>query len=448
MDRRKFLKQYSLGSLGGFFIPLFEPSFFQRGALSEEVNYKGKVLIIGAGVAGLYAGYILKSKGIDFEILEASPQYGGRLAKLTGFANFPVDLGAQWLHGKNNLIGQLIRKSKTKVTLDQGKATYWFNNQLVSRLPMNIDIFEGDNLPDISFAEHALQEGLGDEYRYIVENIAGDYGADSSRISVFHTNFEFENWTSGEKDFRFQETFFDLIEKQIAYPIKDRIKHNTVVTQIDYTHKDILVLDADNNQYSAQKVIVTVPINILKSKDIKFTPQLPSEKTVAFSKIGMDAGMKVFFRFSHKFYDKYISGGQLCAAYVDDSLGKKPKDNVLFAFVMGKQAEYLTSLGSDEAITAALLQELDLMYRGQATASFLDSYVQNWTTNPFVKGAYSYSTIGMGNAREIAARSIDNRIYFAGEAMNTNGHHQSVHGASETGYREVMKILNDLKNGF
>jgi lysine-specific histone demethylase 1B len=51
----------------------------------------------------------------------------------------------------------------------------------------------------------------------------------------------------------------------------------------------------------------------------------------------------------------------------------------------------------------------------------------------------------MGNAREISAQSVDKKLYFAGEAMNINGHHQTVQGAIETGYREVVNILNDLK---
>ena len=112
---------------------------------------------------------------------------------------------------------------------------------------------------------------------------------------------------------------------------------------------------------------------------------------------------------------------------------------------MGEQAEYLTSLGSDSAITSELLKELDTMYKGKATASFLASHVQNWTTNPFIRGAYSYSTIGMGDARVVAAKPIEEKIYFAGEAMNTNGHHQTVHGAVESGYNAVLSLLKQLK---
>jgi len=102
-------------------------------------------------------------------------------------------------------------------------------------------------------------------------------------------------------------------------------------------------------------------------------------------------------------------------------------------------------LGSDSAITNALLQELDTMYNGQATASFVASHVQNWTTNPYVRGAYSYSTVGIGDARKVASESVDKKLYFAGEAMNVNGHHQTVHGAIETGYREVINLITDVR---
>ncbi len=446
MDRRVFIQKSTVFSIGGLLIPSALLSSCRKETLFEDVKYDGKVLIIGAGAAGLYAGYILKMKGIDFQILEAGSDYGGRLAKLEGFANFPIDLGAQWLHGKNNIVSDLITKTQTKIALDDSDAVYWFNNQLVSSLPQSVDIFEGDDLPDVSYKDYAVEKGLGNEYKYIVESIAGDQGAAASRLSVYYNNLEEENWVSGENDFKFQETYFDLIDKHIAEQVKDKIQLNTAVSTIDYSQSALTVTDANDTVYTADKIIVTVPIAVLKSNDIQFIPALAAEKTNAFSKIGMDAGMKVFLKFSNKFFDQNIIGGTLCAAYADDSVGKSQNDNILLAFVMGEQAEYLTSLGSDAAITSALLEELDSMYNGQASASFIASHVQDWTAHPFIKGAYSYSTIGMGDARKIAAQSVDKKLYFAGEAMNINGHHQTVQGAIETGYREVMGLLEDIKS--
>ena len=447
MDRRNFIQHSLLFSIGGLLIPSAMLSACRKEDLFEDSNYTGKVLIIGAGAAGLYAGYLLKSKGIQFQILEASANYGGRLGKLTGFANFPIDLGAQWLHGENNLLADLIKKSGTKVTLDDGSEKYWFNNQLLATLPNDINaVFtREDNVPDVSFKDFAVQEGFGTEYDNIVEGIAGDSGAAASQISAHWKIQEEENWNSGDDDFKFQETYFDLINNEIASKVAGEILLNTVVASIDYSQTIITVTDANGNAFTADKLIISIPITQLKNNSIQFIPALPAEKTTAFSKIGMGPGMKVFLKFTNTFFDQNIIGGAICAAYADESIGKVQNDHILLAFVMGDQAAYLTSLGSDAAITNALLQELDAMYNGQATASFVSSHVQNWTTHPFIQGAYSYSTVDMGDARKVAAQPIDQKVYFAGEAMNVNGHHQTVHGAIETGYREVINILKDVK---
>ena len=111
---------------------------------------------------------------------------------------------------------------------------------------------------------------------------------------------------------------------------------------------------------------------------------------------------------------------------------------------MGQQARDLAARGSDTAIIQALLGELDQMYAGQASRYFQQGLVKNWAAEPYIQGAYSYSTIGIGNARKEAARSVGNKIYFAGEAMNTNGHHQTVFGAAETGKTAVEKLLKEI----
>ena len=446
MERRKFLKYAGLISIGGILLPTSSLVSCKRSPLFESSEYSGKVIVIGAGAAGLYAAYLLKSNGINVKILEASDKYGGRLDKLTGFADFPIDLGAQWLHGKNNILGDLITKSGSKITLDDGEEFFWFKNEIVSSLPNDIvALFEKeDGATDISFKDFATQNGFGSEYDYIVEGIAGDSGASAANISALGKIQEEDKWNSGDDDFKFQETFYDLIDQQIAIKIKENIILNTVVSSIDYTSDNIIITDSNNNTFEADKIIITVPITILKSNSINFNPILNSSKTNAFAKIGMEAGMKVFLKFSKKFYNQNIVGGKICAAYADESIGKLGSNSVLLAFVMGEQAVYLSTLGSNDEITFALLNELDEMYNGQASSNFIESYVQDWSKNPFVQGAYSYSKIGIGNAREIASQSIDGKLFFAGEAMNNNGHHQTVHGAIETGYREVLNLLKTI----
>lgn len=445
MDRRHFIRQSTLLSIGGLLIPSTLISACRKKTLFEDVNFNGKVIIIGAGAAGLYAAYVLKSKAIDFSILEASGIHGGRMGKLTGFADYTIDTGAQWMHGRNSIIANLVKSKNIKNTLDESELSYWFNNQLIDTLPRDPFIFEKDNLPDISFKDYAHQQNFGTEYDNIVEAIAGDQGASASLLSSYWNSKDEENWASGHEDFKFEESYFDVIDKNIAQPVLANIKFNCQITSIDYSGDKIILKDSTNNSYEADKVIITVPISILKLNEIIFNPALPSDKTEAFTKFGMGPGMKVFLKFNTKFYKPVLYGGAVCGTYVDDTVGKATKDNILLAFVMGDQAKNLHAMGNNNAITNALLQELDVIYNGQASASFVSSSVHDYTSKPFIKGAYGFSTVGMGNAHQIAAKPIENKLFFAGEAMNINGHHQTVHGAVESGYKSVIDLLEGVK---
>jgi lysine-specific histone demethylase 1B len=444
MKRSDFILKSCLLTAGSILVPSTILSSCRKDSFFDQDEFNGKVLIIGAGAAGLYAGYLLRSKGISFQILEASDRIGGRLGKLSGFADYDVDTGAQWLHGTNNILGDLILQTQTKITIDDSSMSYWFENNMVTELPKDPYIFEQKNLPDISFKEYAHQHGLDASYDNIVEAIAGDQGASASLLSAYWNSKDEENWVSGDEDYKFSDTFFDFIYQQFAQPIVNQINLNKPVVSIDYSGAQIQVMDQNGAEYSCDKLILTVPISILKLNEIQFKPAIPATKTDAFARFGMGPGMKVFLKFNVKFFPENTYGGSVCAAYLDDSIGKTTNDIVLIAFVMGDQAANLHALGNDAAITNALIQELDLMFNGQASLYFMQSFVQDYTDKPFIKGAYSYSTIGMDNARQIAAEPIDNKVFFAGEAMNINGHHQTVHGAVESAYKAVLDLITSV----
>jgi len=445
MNRKEFLQKSAVASLGLFSLPFMGASC-QKENIFEGIEFKGKVLIIGAGAAGLYAGYLLHKNNVDFQIIEASGEIGGRMGKLESFADFPLDTGAQWLHGKKSVFGNFINDKNVTITKDNSDTSYWFKNELVNSLPKNIESeFEGNNLPDISFENYAKELGYDDAYKNIVEGLAGDFGADASRLSVYWSNKEFENWSSGDADYKFQKTLFDVFNDFIIPEISAKIIVNSPINLVSYNDNGVLISDTSGKQFTGDYAIITVPITILKENYIKFSPELPLVKLVSFKKIGMDAGMKVFLKFTQSFYHENILGGKFCAAYADEKVGKKGNDHVLMAFIMGKQAEYLSSLSSDNEIISILLAELDDMYNGKASKYFVKGYVKDWYKAPFIKGAYSYSTVNIGNARAVSAESVSNKLFFAGEAMNTNGHSQTVHGAMETGEKSVKAIAQLLK---
>ncbi len=59
-----------------------------------------RVVVIGAGIAGITASVKLLKKGVDVILLEASNRVGGRVKRAQEF-DFPVDLGASWIHRKD-----------------------------------------------------------------------------------------------------------------------------------------------------------------------------------------------------------------------------------------------------------------------------------------------------------------------------------------------------------
>lgn len=446
MKRKEFIQLATKLGLGGVLLPQFLASCADENPFAET-DFKGKILIIGAGVSGLYAGYLLKEYGIDFTILEASDVVGGRMGQKKDFADFPIDLGAQWMHGGNSIMSSLVTSKGVDTFYDDSGGVYWYKNELVSSLPANIEKLMEDASncdEDITIKECFDKNGGTEDEFYLLTQATGDVGASPDKISSKWEGEGYNLYSNGTDDYKFVKSYFDVIETHILPVVQDNIELNAVVNTVDYSGSEIAVTLAGGETYTADKLLVTVPLTVLKDGDIEFSPALPSSKTESFKQLGMEPGMKAFMRFSERFFDENIGGGKVCAAYVNESYNRDTNDHVLFGFVMGEQARALSDMGDATALQA-LLAELDEMYDGKASASYVDHFFQDWYQQPYVRGAYSYPLVGATeNTRENLAESVDDKLFFAGEATNTNGHHATVHGAIESAYREVINILKTV----
>lgn len=115
MKRIEFVK---MCTLFGISIPLQTSLVSCNKVDSTNKMFSGKVTIIGAGAGGLAAGYLLKQQGVDFEILEASAVYGGRMKINTDFADFPIPLGAEWLETSTNIFQEIVNDPSISVNVD------------------------------------------------------------------------------------------------------------------------------------------------------------------------------------------------------------------------------------------------------------------------------------------------------------------------------------------
>jgi len=72
-------------------------------------------------------------------------------------------------------------------------------------------------------------------------------------------------------------------------------------------------------------------------------------------------------------------------------------------------------------------------------------YVHNWSADAFARGAYSYAGIGGLEARRSLAEPVENTLYFAGEALGSDGHASTVHGAIESGQFAAKQVLEGIR---
>ncbi|MFT4524307.1 MAG: monoamine oxidase [Bacteroidia bacterium] len=128
MTRKEFVKMCGILGIG----------MAGQGVLSgykEGGTQVNKVIIIGAGAGGMSAGYLLNQLGIEFELLEASSVYGGRMRIDPDFTDFPIALGSEWIETDLGIFDEIVNDNSVQIDFatiadnpDRKFVNYsWFN---------------------------------------------------------------------------------------------------------------------------------------------------------------------------------------------------------------------------------------------------------------------------------------------------------------------------------
>jgi len=426
----------------------------------QQKNWNGKILIIGAGAAGLSAGYLLRQQKIPFTILEASSTWGGRVKTLKDWTDFPVEMGAEEIHGRNSVLFDMVKHFGYELTrLKEGQAYYWNGKSLMSEdlvwdlygaemetVENFIQTLEDYHKEDISVEEVLNQKDFSPMIsNFLKARLGNEYGTSNSRLGMWSLADSERYWSSGSGNYCFKKASYkDFFEKAFK-DIFIHIRYQSPVKSIDYQRSTIKITTQGGETFYADKVIVTVPLNILKAQDIEFTPELPLEKLVAIQKIGMDAGLKIQLKFTKPFWNPEMTElyAELIPEYWVAGFAKSKENRVLTAFINGEGAEKLIKLGEKESIRK-ILNELDDIFDGQASENYQSHLWKDWSKEPYIRGAYSYPSPDSADARKILAKSITDKVFFAGEATHTAGHFATVHGAMETADFAVQECLKTI----
>ena len=394
MTRKDFLKHTATAGIGIPFLAALFGSCNQKAALFEDFNpnFDGKVIIVGAGAAGLTAGFILKQQNIDFEILEAATIYGGRVKKSDDLAEFPIDLGGEWIHTNPKVLARLL-SAATDVNASVDTITY---------NPQTISVWKNGELKK--------------------RNIA----------SNFYSEWKFKN-----------TTWYDFFEQYMVPDIKDNIVLSTAVNAINYTDEKVILSTNQGISYEADKVLVTVPISILKDEYIDFQPALPADKIDALATVDFPEIIKIFIKFKERFYPDLVALNNVNSddLIYDAAFGKGSSDHVLGLFSIGDLAQKYAGMDTEAEIMTDYMALLDEIFDGKASEHFETSVIQHWTKEPFIRGSYSHYTEGYNSTIRTLLEPLDNKVYFAGEALNEGGDTSTVHGASESAYKVLRNML-------
>lgn len=455
-ERRKWIKNMAVLQAGWAFPSLVITSC-EKENVFKSMAFNGRVCVIGGGLAGMYCTALLQKQKTNVVLLEASNRLGGRVLTNDTEFGFPIELGAEEIHGnKSILYDLLLQNGITPFDNDIGDNYYYINNQIRNEKWMNEQEQAAtlsqaiESIANYSGAEQSVSsylQGFIEPQFFNVANalIGNEYGTSNSRLGMKGIKQSEEIWTAGVKNFKINKGLSSLFNQVFGSAVSvARLNH--VVIKINLSDNVVKVTYLNNGVEEVQefdKVVVTVPISILSEwvENNVFEPALPVQKTEAMSKLGMDVGFKIFLKFSTRFWPEEMGsfyGGNVVPEYWTNST--PDGSHVLTAFVMGERAENLKTLGT--GIIDAIRNELIQLYGSAAQSSvLLKHFIKDWSSEPFIKGAYSYPKLNAVGAREELAKPIDNQLYFAGEATNTNGHFATMHGAMETGYRAAIEIL-------
>ena len=367
-------------------------------SLHKTYNYDGKIIIVGAGASGLAAAKVLEQNNIDYIILEATNRYGGRLKKDTTLADFPIDIGAEWLHSAPITLNKLKGKQGTEI-----------DEELI---PYNLD---------------STASWDGKEYK-----------VDPHWQNNFMYNF------LPESKFK-TTTWYDFVNENIAKTVKHKIQYNSPVNAIDYSGNNVIVKTSNGKTYDADRILVTVSIGVLKSNLITFIPEMNKENRKAIESITFHPGFKVAMKFSEKFYPDAITckvkNGE--KGFYDIAFKKNVQTNVLGFLCTGNETQKYYNLKSEQEIISSLLEELDKMFDGKASKFYSGEYIlENWGQYEFIQGTWTQAIHEKKSCLKIINQPLDNKVYFAGEIYDTY-QQMGVPGAVLSGYYAIDKLLTD-----
>jgi monoamine oxidase len=400
------------------------------------------VAIIGAGAAGLSAAHALQGSGLSVIVLEARDRAGGRAHTVMAAPGIPFDLGCGWLHSADH--------NRFVVIADQ------LNFEIDKTLPPWRDRAVGNVFPlearadffrslDEFFdrAEQAAKGGRdapadtclepGNRWNPMIDAVSSYInGCELDQVSIL----DLDAYEDTEINWRVRRGYGALMA---AYGASCPLALNCAVSLIDHSAKQIRIETALGT-LTSNKVIVTVPTNLIANEAIRFHPALSAKVDAAF---GLPLGLadKVMLALDEP--EALPKDGNLRGATMRTAMGSyhlRPFGQACIeGYFGGSFAQELEEAG-EGAFAAQSIDEIVALLGNDYRRKLKPLAESRWSHDPFARGSYSHALPGHAGKRAVLAAPVDGRLFFAGEATSLN-FFSTAHGAGDSGERAAKEVM-------
>jgi polyamine oxidase len=432
----------------------------------------GRVVVIGAGIAGLTTANALTHAGVECVVVEARDRLGGRLHTVD-LAGSPIDMGGSWIH---HPIGNPMRAFAEQLgvpcrdgdptaelaAFDCAEGRRLSNDEVQANLAVCYEQF-----PD-TVARLRIELGPGASVAQAIEAFLAEAGLDpvstrqarqglravieaeaadmSERQSLrwMWNEMEYEGEYFGDLPSGGYRTLVDAMAAGLD------IRTGFEVAEVVHSDAGVTVRSADGSTETGSHAVVTVPLGVLKRGVLRFAPELPSDRISAIGRLGFGRFEKVALRFKEPFWRTAgLPHMMLFPADPDEStvwvIGQDRFDGnpTLVFLVFHSAAGHVLDSSPEQAVDWVL--EMLAQATGRPCPTPVATAVSGWATDPFAGGAYTHIPPGADPADvDLLGQPIGGRLLFAGE------HTQSARlayadGAMTSGIREAKRLLQQPK---
>ncbi|MFL5968956.1 MAG: flavin monoamine oxidase family protein [Gaiellaceae bacterium] len=456
-----------------------------------------RIVVVGAGLAGLTCAYRLQQAGLAADVYEASGRIGGRCWTINDFSPLVAEHGGELIDQGHTQVRQLAQELGLKLdnllqAQPNGTEDFFFVNghkyeyaQLVDDLngiyqTLHKDVtaasyptlwnsytqrgWELDHMSIIDWLNESVPGGASSNLGRVLDiayNI--EYGADCSRQSAL--NLIYLLGYQGQGQFRVfgksNEKYHvrggnEQIAQGLGAALSGEISLGTALTSIKLNPGGSYTLtfaqDTSSFTVTADHVVLALPFSLLRSVSYSkagFEPR----KVTAIRELPMGTNSKLHVEFKDRFWygagnngNTYADTGYQNTWEVSRSQGGGRGKGLLVDYTGGTVG---ASFGSGTAETRAqqFMTQLQPQFPGTNVASHRTgrASVDFWLGNPWTKGSYSYWKVGQYTKFSGMEKERQGNCHFCGEhtSQDFQGY---LNGAVETGARAAGEILGDLKH--